>query len=82
MSGLLRYDSTVRQLVAPAAHAVLDQLSRTYVVEVEAPSATVDDWYVQVRRPEAPPVLAGYYAETLQQAAFLVAASLGQSIAA
>ena len=81
MSGLVPYDSTQRGQINLKARTILDQLAQSYFVEIEAPGFAAPDWFVQVRVP-GEPVLAGYYAETLQEAAMLVADSLSHSAAA
>ena len=81
MSGLVPYESIAAEAVNQETRAILDRLAQTYIVEIEAPYDAIADWYVQIRLTKKPE-LAGYYGESLQEAATLVAESMKQSAAA
>ena len=81
MSGLVRYETMDRMQMGSEAYTILCQLAKFYIVEIEAPCNSISDWYVQIRRPNAP-VVAGYYGISLYEAAGLVAASIRRSAAA
>lgn len=81
MSGLVQYNSIYREQVNSETRGIFDRLARTYKVEIEAPRRTTTDWFAQIRLPGAA-VVAGYYGESLKDAAMLVATSISQSAAA
>ncbi|MCA8991903.1 MAG: hypothetical protein KDA88_07985 [Planctomycetaceae bacterium] len=81
MPGLIRYLPEECKLVDWRARPALDRLAQFYIVEFETPWFGCPEWFLQIRFPDQP-VTAGYYAETLEEAARLIIRSLVESRAA